>query len=150
MGWRTLTGIAAVLAVAAAAALSSIYHPERAIRIATGAVADALCAKTFVSGLDPQISFAEILEQQLRRYMRSSNALMHDTGEIGDQHRPLVDAILAGQAGEAEALAKSHNMTEGRKLYTKLLQIEQRTALQPATATAGVAQSIALDRQQQE
>jgi DNA-binding FadR family transcriptional regulator len=71
----------------------------------------------------------EILEQQLRRYMTSSNALMHDTGEIGDQHRPIVEAILAGRAGEAEALAKSHNMTEGRKLYNKLVQIEQGAAL---------------------
>jgi DNA-binding GntR family transcriptional regulator len=66
----------------------------------------------------------EILEQQVRRYMASSNALMHDTHEVGDQHRPLVDAVLAGKAGEAEALAKAHNMTEGRKLFERLKVIE--------------------------
>jgi DNA-binding GntR family transcriptional regulator len=114
--------------------------------------ADLALHKTIValSGHGRLIKQYEILEQQLRRYMRSSNALMHDTGEIGDQHRPLVDAILAGQAGEAEALAKSHNMTEGRKLYTKLLQIEQRAALQPPSTAAKLPPSIVLDRQQEE
>ncbi len=57
--------------------------------------------------------------------MTSSNALINDTREIGDQHRPLVEAILAGQAAEAEARAKSHNMIEGRKLFDRLRQIEQ-------------------------
>ena len=67
----------------------------------------------------------EILEQQVRRYMASSNALMHDTREVGDQHRPLVEAILAGKPAEAEALAKAHNMTEGRKLFERLKEIER-------------------------
>ena len=67
----------------------------------------------------------EILEQQVRRYMASSNALMHDTHEIGDQHRPLVEAVLAARPVEAEALAKQHNMTEGRKLFERLKEIEQ-------------------------
>jgi DNA-binding GntR family transcriptional regulator len=67
----------------------------------------------------------EILEQQVRRYMTSSNALMHDTREIGDQHRPLFEAILAGESAEAEALAKAHNMTEGRKLFDRLTEMEK-------------------------
>jgi DNA-binding GntR family transcriptional regulator len=67
----------------------------------------------------------EILEQQVRRYMASSNALMHDTQEVGDQHRPLVEAILAGKPTEAEALAKAHNMTEGRKLFGRLKEMER-------------------------
>ena len=67
----------------------------------------------------------EILEQQVRRYMASSNALMHDTCEVGDQHRPLVEAILAGKPAEAEALAKAHNKTEGRKLFERLTEIER-------------------------
>jgi CubicO group peptidase (beta-lactamase class C family) len=60
--------------MAAPVALVAIYHPERAIRIGTGAVADALCAKTFVSGLDPQAGLAEILTRpgirRLRRGLR--------------------------------------------------------------------------------
>jgi DNA-binding GntR family transcriptional regulator len=67
----------------------------------------------------------EILEQQVQRYMTSSNALVHDTGEVGEQHRPLFEAVLAGKSAEAEALAKAHNMTEGRKLFDRLKAIEQ-------------------------
>lgn len=67
----------------------------------------------------------EILEQQVRRYMTSSNTLMHDTREIGDQHRPLFEAILAGKPAEAEALAKAHNMTEGQKLFDRLKDMEK-------------------------
>jgi CubicO group peptidase (beta-lactamase class C family) len=52
-----------MLIAAAALALSSIYRPDLAIRAATGAAADALCEKIFVSGLDPQTSFAEILDR---------------------------------------------------------------------------------------
>jgi hypothetical protein len=37
---------------------------------ATGSVADALCAKTFVSGLDPRSSFAEIMERPGIRRLR--------------------------------------------------------------------------------
>jgi CubicO group peptidase (beta-lactamase class C family) len=74
VSWRKLLMIALVLAVATSAALVAIHHPERAIRIGTGAVADALCAKTFVSRLDPQTSFAEILARPgihlLRRGLR--------------------------------------------------------------------------------
>jgi len=62
--------IAGALAVAAPVALVAIYHPERAISIGTGAVADALCAKAFVSGLDPQASFAEILTRPGIRLLR--------------------------------------------------------------------------------
>ena len=69
MIWRRLavaTGlIAAVLVV-----LAVIYRPDRAIRAATGSVADALCAKVFVSGLGPQTSFAEIMDRPGIRRLR--------------------------------------------------------------------------------
>jgi hypothetical protein len=70
VNWRKLLIIAGVLTAAVPAALAAIYHPERAIRIGTGSVADALCAKTFVSGLDPQASFAEILARPGIRHLR--------------------------------------------------------------------------------
>jgi CubicO group peptidase (beta-lactamase class C family) len=60
---RRLLGIAGALIVAAVAAFVAVRRPDIAIRAATGSVADALCAKTFVSGLDPQASFAEIMER---------------------------------------------------------------------------------------
>jgi hypothetical protein len=55
---------AGALVVAAVAGLIVIYRPDVEIRTATGAAADALCAKIFVSGLDPQTSFAEITDRR--------------------------------------------------------------------------------------
>jgi hypothetical protein len=53
---------------------------------------------------------------------------------VGNQHRPLVEAILAGRPAEAEALAKAHNITEGRKLFDRLTEMERAgvVALPPA------------------
>ncbi len=51
-------------------ALCAIYRPDRAIRTATAAVADVVCAKTFVSGLDPDAVFAETLERPGIRRLR--------------------------------------------------------------------------------
>ena len=47
-----------------------IFRPDRAIRVATGAVADAVCAKTFVSGFDPQAVFAESMDRPGIRRLR--------------------------------------------------------------------------------
>ena len=70
MDWRRLFILAGVLIVAALAALSATYRPDLAIRAATGSAGDALCAKVFVSGLEPQQSFAEILERPGIRRLR--------------------------------------------------------------------------------
>jgi CubicO group peptidase (beta-lactamase class C family) len=74
VSWSKLAKIALVPALAASVALPAIYHPGRALLIGTGAAADALCAKTFVSGLDPRASFEEILTRPgihlLRRVLR--------------------------------------------------------------------------------
>ena len=69
MIWRRLM-VAGMLIVAVLVVLGVVYRPDRAIRAATGSVADALCAKTFVSGLDPQASFAEIMERPGIRRLR--------------------------------------------------------------------------------
>ena len=118
-------------AVELTAAFERLAQSAKVGEVGPAVEADLMLHKTIVglSGHGRLIKQYEILEQQLRRYMTSSNALMHDTREIGDQHRPIVEAILAGQAGEAEALAKSHNLTEGRKLYNALLKIEQGASL---------------------
>ena len=70
MNWRRLSILAGVLIVAALAALSAVFRPDLAVRAATGSVGDALCAKIFVSGLDPEQSFAEILERPGIRRLR--------------------------------------------------------------------------------
>ena len=69
MIWRRLM-VAGMLIAAVLVALGVIYRLDRAIRTATGSVADALCAKAFVSGLDPQASFAEIMERPGIRRLR--------------------------------------------------------------------------------
>ncbi len=66
--------IAGVLVVALPLALWAKYRPDRAIHTGTIAVAEAVCAKTFVSGLDPDTAFAEALDRpgirRLRRVLR--------------------------------------------------------------------------------
>ena len=59
MTWRTWTALVLAIPVA----LDVYFRPDRAIRVATGVVADSLCTRTFVSGLDPQVVFVETLER---------------------------------------------------------------------------------------
>jgi CubicO group peptidase (beta-lactamase class C family) len=66
---RILIAVGALVLVVPLA-LCGIYRPDRAIRTATAAVADVVCAKTFVSGLDPDIVFAETLERPGIRRLR--------------------------------------------------------------------------------
>jgi CubicO group peptidase (beta-lactamase class C family) len=63
--------IAGALILAAPIALCVIYRPDLAIRTGTAAVADAVCAKTFVSGLDPEAVYAETLDRPGIRRLRS-------------------------------------------------------------------------------
>jgi CubicO group peptidase (beta-lactamase class C family) len=86
---RILIAIGALI-VAALVALCAIYRPDSAIRAATVAVADAVCAKTFVSRLDPDTVFAETLDRpgirRLRyvlRYQLDRTAKTVDTSVIG-------------------------------------------------------------------
>ena len=51
------------LVLAVPLVLWAVYRPDRAIRTGTAAVADSLCAKTFVAGLDPDTVYAEALER---------------------------------------------------------------------------------------
>ena len=58
-----MLAIVAVLMATAAAGLIVTRRPDLRIHTATGAAADALCAKIFVSHLDPDASFAEIMDR---------------------------------------------------------------------------------------
>ena len=58
------------LILAVAVALGVVYRPDRAIRVATSAVADGVCANTFVSGLDPEAVFAETMDRPGIRRLR--------------------------------------------------------------------------------
>ena len=57
-----------------------------------------------------------LLEQQIRVFIGSSNALVPTASEVVAQHRPIVEAIAAGQVGRAEKLASAHNVEEGKVL----------------------------------
>ncbi|WP_138465818.1 GntR family transcriptional regulator [Poseidonocella sp. HB161398] len=61
-----------------------------------------------------------LIEQQIRMYIRSSDALLPGGAEIYAQHVPMVEAILAGDAERAGQLAEEHNLAEGRKLTAHL------------------------------
>ena len=68
MAW--LKSIAVALVTAALVAASLSFRPDLAIRVATGFVAHNICSRTFVSGLDPQIVFAEVLDRAGIRRLR--------------------------------------------------------------------------------
>ena len=68
VGWQKW--IAAAIAVAAAVVIAAYFRPDRAIRVATGLVAHNVCAKVFVSGLDPETVFSETIDRAGVRRLR--------------------------------------------------------------------------------
>ena len=77
------------------------------------AIVDAACHRR----LSAQYA---LIEQQIRVYIRSSDALIAHPSEIIAQHKPMCDAILAYNAEEAGRLAEEHNLIEGEKLGRSL------------------------------
>jgi CubicO group peptidase (beta-lactamase class C family) len=82
--------IVCALILAVPVAVCAIYRPDRAIRVATGYVAHNLCSKTFVSGLDPQTTFSEMIDREgirslrwLLRYHLDRAAHTVDTSTLG-------------------------------------------------------------------
>jgi DNA-binding GntR family transcriptional regulator len=67
----------------------------------------------------------EHIENQIRLVIKSSDSLIEDPETIYEQHHPLVDAILRGDAQEAGALAEVHNECEGKKLLHHLQCLEE-------------------------
>ncbi|NJR65968.1 MAG: GntR family transcriptional regulator [Leptolyngbyaceae cyanobacterium CRU_2_3] len=66
----------------------------------------------------------QIVEQQIRLYIASCNALQADRHELVEQHIQLVKAICSGDTAIAEEMAKSHN-TEGQLLIQHLKTSEK-------------------------
>jgi CubicO group peptidase (beta-lactamase class C family) len=62
--------VAVALLVALPIAFGAIYRPDRAISVGTIMVADVICAKTFVSTLDPELVFAETMARPGLRRLR--------------------------------------------------------------------------------
>ena len=89
-----MAGLAVVALVMAASGTAAVmFRPDRAIRVATGFVAHIVCAKTFVSGFDPQTVFAETTDRAGIRRLRWVLGFQIDrTGKT-------VDASLTGLFG---------------------------------------------------
>ena len=58
-------------------------------------------------------TYYRLIEQQIRLFIASSNALVPDPQGIIDQHAPLVAALQAGQVEVAERLARDHILDGG-------------------------------------
>lgn len=140
----SLEGLAAGLAAAAArrqrmTALEEAFaRLEAAVagqRRGAAAAADSALHKTIValSGHRRLVEHYRIIEQQVQRYIASSNALLADPGDLVTQHAPLVRAVLAGKAVQAERLARAHNVSEGRIFAAHLDRLAgDRIAVLPA------------------
>lgn len=66
----------------------------------------------------------KIVEQQIRLYIISCNALHVNLLDIANEHQPLVSAIISGNVALAEQIAKEHN-TDGQLLIEHLQQMER-------------------------
>lgn len=66
----------------------------------------------------------EIVERQIRIFIRSSDELVSEGQVLIEQHRPIVQALLAKDVDEAGRLSEEHNLTEGSKLTEYLLSLE--------------------------
>lgn len=63
------------------------------------------------------------VEQQIRIYIASSDALV-EPASIVEQHRPILEALRAGDAERAVEASVDHNEREGRKLVAHLAALE--------------------------
>ncbi|HEV7307287.1 GntR family transcriptional regulator [Ensifer sp.] len=64
------------------------------------------------------------VEQQIRIYIASSDALVSDPASILDQHRPIIEALKAGDVDGAVRTSIGHNELEGAKLVAHLDTVE--------------------------
>jgi hypothetical protein len=122
-----MAGLAvAALVAGALAAAAVLFRPDRAIRVATGFVAHIVCAKTFVSGLDPQTVFAETTDRAGIRRLRW--VLGFHIDRIGKT----VDASVAGLFGSRAAFHDGlgcvtlHGSTKPYLLRSDLAALKRR------------------------
>lgn len=64
------------------------------------------------------------VERQARMFIFSSNALLEKPSTILDQHKPIITALLAGEAEKSGSLMEAHNIQEGKRLTAYLYSIE--------------------------
>jgi CubicO group peptidase (beta-lactamase class C family) len=95
---KSLAGLAiGAFVLAALVTVTAIFRPDRAIRVATGFVAQTACAKIFVSGFDPKTVFAETTDRAGIRRLRWV------LGYHLDRAGKTVDTSMAGLFGSRAA-----------------------------------------------
>jgi len=92
------------------------------------AAADLGLHKTIVAitGHRRLIGQYKLIEQQVRHYIATSNAEVLDQHELLDQHQPIVQSIVDGDAARAERLAHDHNAPEVEKFAAELARANER------------------------
>jgi DNA-binding GntR family transcriptional regulator len=110
--------------------LVSAVDSEKHTRVAE---ADLALHKTIVSitGHQRLIDQYRLLEQQVRHYIISSNALIMDLNQIVSEHQPIVEAIILGHSDKAERLAREHNAPEVERAAEALAQERRDAAAAP-------------------
>jgi DNA-binding GntR family transcriptional regulator len=68
----------------------------------------------------------QLVEQQVRLSIASSNALLPDLRTVLEQHQPIADAILSSRPQQAAKLSEQHALSEGEKLVDHLEKLEKR------------------------
>lgn len=127
--------------VVAAAQLKSVYNRlvEACKQSGSNAIAEADFDfhKTIIELADHArlARQFELIEQQIRMYIRSSDALVEHAEQIIGQHSPIVEAILLGDVEEAGKRSEVHNLVEGEKLSAYLAESEakERSGAGPST-----------------
>lgn len=77
-----------------------------------------------------------LIEQQVRMLIRSSDAFDPEAQLLKlDQHRPIVDAIRAGDVELAGQLSEQHNLVEGEKLSARLKELQEQASLEESAET---------------
>jgi DNA-binding GntR family transcriptional regulator len=106
------------------AAFDRLVSAVKSRRHARVAEADLALHKTIVeiTGHQRLIDQYHLLEQQVRHYIVCSNALIMDLNQIVSEHKPIVQAIIAGKAEAAEALAREHNAPEVERAAAAMAQ----------------------------
>ena len=82
--------------------------------------------KTIVrlSGHRRLLEYYEMIARQIQRYIFSSDALLRGDAKLVEQHRPIVEAVIAGDGELAEEESRKHNEGEGALLVAHLVSAE--------------------------
>ncbi|MBB4428345.1 DNA-binding GntR family transcriptional regulator [Bradyrhizobium sp. CIR48] len=74
-----------------------------------------------------------LVEQQVRMYMASSNAILERPEMVISNHRKMISALLRGDAAASERYAREHNKTSGELLVRHIQEKEAKQTKKAAS-----------------